>query len=363
MLPRLAIGSHRSTLAGLGLLTALLCAPPAHGRTLWTAGAERPWELDWASYSCAAPERVARVPLAGALGALAYRLEVRDGDDSYGERCELGQANPWRAGFPLFQQGEDRWIGFMVRLPDSYPLNASSWNVFHQLKQIGALGTPALSMEVRDAQFRLMNSDTNGDSQRTVELWRGTATRNRWTRFLMHVVFSPDRKRGSVELYGDLGAGDVRRLLPRRATHTMKRDAAGRAVASHSRIGIYRDLRIAGTASIYFDGYAVATTAPEAQPPAPAVRARTASGRVQLRGVRRRGRALVARGRAGNGSGAVLLELRRRGRWIPVGRGRAKPSGRFRVVSEPLARRRGRVWLRVDAPGLGPSRPVALGRG
>jgi Polysaccharide lyase len=296
--------------------------------------------------------------MAGATGTSAYRLEVRDGDDSYGERCELGQANPTRPGYPLFREGENRWIGFKVLLPASYPVDARSWNVFHQLKQVGALGTPAVSMEVREGSFRLMNSDTNGDSQRTSELWRGPAARNRWIVFLMHVVFSPDRRRGSLELFGDLDGRGVRPLMLRIATHTMKVGPNGTAVQSHSRIGIYRDPAINGTSQIYFDAYTVATTAAEALMPT--------RQHVDLLDARRSAHGLTVRGRiVPRRSGSrrrVVVQLRRGGRWTIVGSGRAGRAGAFRMrlrVPAPAPRR---LRLRALASGAAASEPIAVRR-
>src|SRR4051794_10037387 len=65
----------------------------ASAKLLWTANAERPWNQEWANYSCQNGNRIDEVASPAAQGQRAYRIEVRDGDDSYGERCELGQGN------------------------------------------------------------------------------------------------------------------------------------------------------------------------------------------------------------------------------------------------------------------------------
>jgi hypothetical protein len=82
---------------------------------------------------------------------------------------------------------------------------------------------------------------------------------NRWVRFTYHVKFSPDPAVGFIEVYGDVDGSGQRLLLPLTHTWTMKKQH-GRAVQSHSRIGIYRDSAIQGTADIYYDGYTIATT-------------------------------------------------------------------------------------------------------
>ncbi len=239
----------------------LAAAPVGSAEVLWTAGAERPVAQEFASSSCEDPDRIRRVSAPGASG-LAYRLEVRDGDDAYGERCELAQGNPTRPGFPLHHEGDDRWIAWRVYLPSSYPTAYDgSWNVTNQWKQLGALGTPALSMETRYGRWRLMSSASNRDANRTFARWSGPALRERWVRFTLHVRFSPRADVGFVELYGDLdGSGRQRLLLPRTPTWTMKVDGRGRTVPSHTRIGPYRDSRISGRTHVLYDDYTVATS-------------------------------------------------------------------------------------------------------
>src|SRR3954453_7814028 len=80
---------------------ALRPPPPAAASVEWSANAERPWNQEWANYSCQDGTRVQEVTSPVAEGQHAYRIELRDGDNSYGERCELGMGNPTRNGFPL----------------------------------------------------------------------------------------------------------------------------------------------------------------------------------------------------------------------------------------------------------------------
>src|SRR4051794_40947241 len=94
----------------------------ASARTLAVADAEHALGKEWANYSCQDRSRVKRVASPAAEGKRAYKLAIRDGDDSYGERCEIGMGNPGRPGFPLFDEGDERWISFQVYLPDDYPI-------------------------------------------------------------------------------------------------------------------------------------------------------------------------------------------------------------------------------------------------
>src|SRR4051794_8018389 len=103
--------------AALALAACLLAATTASASLLWTANAERPEIQEWSNHSCQNGNRVNEVGTPAAQGRRSYRIDVRDGDDAYGERCELGQANPHRDGFPLFHEGEERWIGYQMYLP------------------------------------------------------------------------------------------------------------------------------------------------------------------------------------------------------------------------------------------------------
>lgn len=230
--------------------------------SLWLADAEGALAEEWANVDCQEPERVAEVPFAGAQGSRAYRFEIQDGDDpgGFGERCEVAQSNPPKDGFPEFEEGDEPWMSWQVYLPDDYPIDTPDWNVITQWKQRGGLGTPVLSMEVRDGEFLLLRSESpDGDTQSTEMIGHWPARQGRWVRFTFHARFSPEESEGFVELYGDLAGTGMKPLLPRFSTYTMKRDN-GEVVPSHVRMGIYRNDVISGTAHLYLDGVNVATT-------------------------------------------------------------------------------------------------------
>jgi hypothetical protein len=393
-------------------LVTLAHASAALASIQWTSDAERAWNQEWANYSCQDATRVKQVTSPVAQGEKAYEIEVRDGDDSFGERCELGQGNPTRNGFPLFHAGEERWISFQVRLPDDYPIDAPRWNVFFQLKQLGSMGTPAVSMEVVKGQFVLNNSDNNTVSGATVKKWTGPAVRNRWVQFTVHVKFSPDESVGFVELFGDLDCQGQKLLMEKTNMHTMKQDAAGVPVDGQARIGMYRDPTISGTSHIFFDGYTIATTkedaegrafsasvaptdapaAPEPSEPQPAQpgtsapstttpgrptststrKARKKKRRVVLRTARRRARSL-------RGAGAwprvvhvygwvkakrhaahrpVVIEIWRNGRWEWLSRAWTRRNGRFYVAASVDVGFGHTVKLRAHVRGLGYSKPL-----
>jgi hypothetical protein len=254
-------------------------AKPAPGRVLWTADAERPAAAEWASsradpgpgacpYSAppdlTSSDRIVRTAAVVAQGAHAYAITAAHGDDCDGERAELGQGNPSRAGFEdrLFHEGDERWIAFQVRLGGNFDVNVDTWRVIMQLHQPGGeLGPPPLALQVTDGDFVLYKGDANVESGDTIPMWRAPARTGRWVKFALHVKFSADPRAGFVELWGNPAGGPVVPLLPRTATYTMKKDAGGTAVPLHARIGIYRNPAGGfGTETAYFDGFTVATS-------------------------------------------------------------------------------------------------------
>jgi hypothetical protein len=239
--------------------TALVQATAASASIQAVADAERPLNQEWANYSCQDASRVSEIESPAAQGRRAYELEVRDGDNSFGERCEIGMGNPGRSGFPLFQEGDERWISFQVYLPDDYPIDTPDWNLFFQIHQAGDGGCPPISLGVEDGQMKLFKSARNTYVLDTREMWAAPVERNRWMKITLHIKNSTNPDEGFVELFGDLDGTGMKTLLPRTATHTMTLTSAGLAMINHARIGIYRNPRISGTAHIMFDGFTIAT--------------------------------------------------------------------------------------------------------
>lgn len=244
-------------LAVLGV--ALVQATTAFGSIEVSADAERPLNQEWANYSCQDGTRVKQVESPAAQGKRAYELEIRDGDNSYGERCEIGMGNPGRAGFPLFREGDERWISFQVYLPDDYPIDTPDWNLFFQIHQQGDGGCPPISLGIEDGKMKLFKSVRNTYVLDTAEMWTAPVQRNRWMKLTLHIKNSADPSVGFVELFGDLDGTGMKTLLAKTATHTMTKTSAGDSMINHARVGIYRNPRISGTAHILFDGFTIST--------------------------------------------------------------------------------------------------------
>jgi Polysaccharide lyase len=219
----------------------------------------------WGNIECASPPRQRRITKGGdphraadgkKQGNNAYRrLTVIDGDDFYGERCELGR-NERRYGentgsqgsgtFALYQEGEHRITFFSERYSARFPTNAPTWQVIMQMKQTqpypdSDLGV-ALTLQIFGGRLRLYNFDTRK--------WSVPAPRKGvWVRYALDVVYSTNPATGSVKVYVDLnGDGDFldngeqssRMNMPTLATDA----ATGAPIQDHLRVGIYHDSAI-----------------------------------------------------------------------------------------------------------------------
>jgi Polysaccharide lyase len=203
-------------------------------------------------------------------GNSAYRTAtVLDGDNYWGERCELAK-NSWSDGlasaqnqmgtFYNYREGERRATYFSMRLPDGFPINANSWQVVMQMKQAGpsnnSSGTPVLDMDVYGGRWRLRQSLSAGDASDSRELWSTPAQTGSWTRFAYDVTYSQNPSIGRIKVYVDLnGDGDFNdagEQSPTFQTYTLKYEipgpekglAPGQSIPSHLRLGIYHDSSI-----------------------------------------------------------------------------------------------------------------------
>src|SRR3954468_16655223 len=354
-----------AALRSLVVLTALALAAPAQADVLWHAGAEQPLLTEWANFSCADPSRVSEVSDPVAQGDSAYRVDLHEGDDSFGERCELGMSAPTKPGFPVFSEGDERWIAYQVYIPAGFPSDGNRYVDITQFKQVNDLCAPALSVHVENGELLLFHSADNRSSCGGEALWRAPMAYGRWVELLFHVQWSSDPARGPVELLGDPAGGGLKQLLPPTRMFTMKMDPLGATLPVGARLGIYRDRAVAGDATAYFDGFTIATarasaeagafgpagaapsppSPPAASPPAgdwfrpptppvdssvtPArrprvcrmprvVRHRVRAARVMLRRAGCRARVVHRRGRAGR-RGRVMRQSVRPGRIVPAG--------------------------------------------
>ena len=186
------------------------------------------------------------------------RLTVLDGDDHYGERCELGW-NSHHGPVAFYREGRRRITYASVRLPSTFPLATSDWQNVLQIKQAGPSdnsgGLPVLRLSAYSGRWMLWHS-VPGDTPDEDLLWSAPARGGVWTRFAFDITFSRHRSKGRLTVLADLsGDGDFadRGERSRRfRTNTLKVEIAGTAsdgyrkgqsLPSHLRAGIYRQQR------------------------------------------------------------------------------------------------------------------------
>jgi Polysaccharide lyase/RTX calcium-binding nonapeptide repeat (4 copies) len=240
----------------------------------------------WGSIDCKSSSRYTYSasggdPHAAAGGApqgdSAYRrLTVLDGDDYYGERCELGKNDHRTGPTAFYREGQHRLTYLSYKLGDDYPLSNPGWQVVMQMKQTqpsaNGGGTPVISLEARNGRWNLIQSNSAGYSSDTHVLWSTPAETGVWTRFAFDVVYSQDPAIGSirvsVDLNGDSDSLDPGEQSPTFKTYTLKRETtdsdylhAGDSIPSHLRVGVYHNSAIScpsmGTCSAGVDNVEV----------------------------------------------------------------------------------------------------------
>jgi hypothetical protein len=222
----------------------------------------------WGAIDCEHADRQERVnedgdPHVTATGAVqgdeSYRrLQVRDGDDFFGERCELGRNDHRHGPTALYREGDRRATFASYRLPEGYPLASERWQVVMQIKQSypsdNSGGTPVLELEAKRDRWRLLQSNKPGRSSASRELWSAPAERGIWTRFAFDVLYSKKKGKGLIRAFADLNsdgdAADEHERSPKIETFTLKRETGGsnddglkpgETIPSHLRVGIYHD--------------------------------------------------------------------------------------------------------------------------
>jgi Polysaccharide lyase len=177
------------------------------------------------------------------------RLTVRDGDDVYGERCELGE-NESYGHTTLYHEGQRRVTFMSLRLGNGINPLGSDWRTVMQMKQAQTYRnpntSPIIEMQVRDGEWILRNSWN--------DLWSAPAQANAWTRFAFDITYSANPNVGSMRMYvdvnGDGDAADAGEASPEMRMATLRRETAGsgsshysvgQSIPDHLRAGVYQN--------------------------------------------------------------------------------------------------------------------------
>ena len=217
----------------------------------------------WGATDCEAASRHQLISSGGDTQATASgaaqgnssfrRLTVLDGDDFWGERCELGR-NDNKGPVAVYREGQRRITYASFRLPPNYPLHTDMWQGVLQMKQAQPAdnggGTPVLSLGAYDGKWMLFHSGAGATNTDAV-IWEAPATANRWTRVMIDAVYSQSAGKGrltmSLDLNGDgaFGAGEQTQTF---RMNTLKYEtggsnsdglSAGESIPSHLRVGMY----------------------------------------------------------------------------------------------------------------------------
>jgi hypothetical protein len=216
----------------------------------------------WGRIECAKASRYSFVrrggdphPTAGGSrqGNRSYRrLTVVNGDNYYGERCELGE-NDIDGPTAFYREGDHLVTYFSERLPVGFPVGTSHWQTVMQMKQAqpshDAHTGPALELQVREGKWFVVNHWKTD--------WTFPVRRGVWTRFAWNVYYSKDPRRGRFQVFADLNHdGDFndpgeRSPVIHGATLATEVSgypgdgiAAGAGIPSHLRMGVYHDAAI-----------------------------------------------------------------------------------------------------------------------
>jgi hypothetical protein len=221
----------------------------------------------WGAVECEDPSRHQLVATGGdphptitgaPQGDSSYRrITLLDGDDFFGERCELG-LDFRRGPTAFYREGQRRITAISLRLTPTLQINAPNWRVVSQIKQTqpsaNGGGSPMIELQVFLGQWKLIRSRGRGFTNSSRQLWSAPAQIGTWTRFLFDVRYSKRKRQGFVSVHADLNGDhdtdDPGETSRRIRTFTLKTEVRGgdrdglkpgRSIPSHLRSGLYQD--------------------------------------------------------------------------------------------------------------------------
>jgi hypothetical protein len=185
-------------------------------------------------------------------------MTVQDGDNVWGERCELG-FNSTQYSSPgggsgsgptvFYYEGQRRVTYISLRLGNNVNPSGTNWRAVMQMKQTQPYynpdNSPIFELDVRN------NNWVAESSWR--DLWTAPAQASKWTRFAFDVTYSQNPSIGSIKVYVDLNGdgdfNDANEQSPVIHTATLRAEVAGgpskyapgQSIPDHLRAGIYQD--------------------------------------------------------------------------------------------------------------------------
>jgi hypothetical protein len=175
----------------------------------------------------------------------SYReLTVRDGDDIWGERCELGRNDHRTGPTAFYREGQRRTTYVSLRLPHDFPVNANAWQTVLQMKQ----AQPYIDALPMGVAFEI--GAYNGRLRVTsfwTEKWSVPAPTGVWTRIAIDGYYTQSASNGWLRVSIDVNAdgdfsdqGERSPVIPG-ATLAHEPSNGGATIPSHLRTGIYHN--------------------------------------------------------------------------------------------------------------------------
>jgi len=214
---------------------------------VWSGDAETGDLSQWCEVNEAVLGRITVVDNPVAQGNYSYRFQLNNGDSIFGsERVTLSQQCDGR--YEL--DGEEKYYGWSVMLPNDYPYN-TSWSLVVQWKGIHT-GSPPIQLSQRDANWQLTYRPTASSSN--IVKWKAPVNKGQYDNFVMHVKWSSDPTIGFIELWYN---GQL--VVEKFYTSTIHL-SGGLPVENYVAMGLYRDSAISTDVILYHDGFTVGKT-------------------------------------------------------------------------------------------------------
>jgi hypothetical protein len=200
---RIAVSATATALGIFGLAGPAAAAAPATGGSDGHGLSAPMWTGNFSTGSFSqyqfvqdCPGGVSVVPNPVAGGGMAAKFTVSDANTKY--NCSnVYSANPAASILTsgMFQNGDDRYIGFSTLFPTGFP-TITSWFQFAELYGPPYSGSPPIGFDVSGNSLGLWRGlNHNYDNP-----WRAPIQPNVWERIVAHVKFSTDPSVGFIEI-------------------------------------------------------------------------------------------------------------------------------------------------------------------
>ena len=157
-----------------------------------------------------------------------------------------------------FVEGDDLWFGYSVRLAPDFPTQVTTWQLISQWKNAGT-GSPPLEITVGRGNLALSGGYGHPAEPRRSEVVIGPAPRGARIDLVVHVRFSRDPARGTVDVWQN-GVPAVVGFHPAGGTLYPTSTASTASLPSYWKTGLYRDSAIGSPAAMTIEQASMGTS-------------------------------------------------------------------------------------------------------